>query len=303
MGTNDGAATRYKAVVDIGTNSVLLLVARRLGDGSLDVERDEARITRLGQGAARSGRLDPEAVRRTVQVLAQYRETADDLGAELVAVATAGLRMVEHRDDFMKQARAALGVDVRLVSGEEEAELSYLSVAAESPPDMPLRVIDIGGGSTELVVGRGRSIEQRHSHPIGSVRLTERWVHTDPPDAAALAGIESDVLAALAAQPMPPRPELHGLAGTVTTAAALLLGLDAYDRLRVDGTRFSQQQVMQLRDALAAVPLGKRCKPPVLPSGRADVIVAGLTILALALQHCGAQTLVVRDRGLRYALV
>ena len=291
-----------RAVIDIGSNSVLLLVGRRVADGGVDVVCDEARITRLSQGAAATGKLDPDAIARTVAVLAEYRGIAERHGAEVEAVATEGLRVAEDPDAFLDRAREVLGRDVRMISGDEEARLSYLSVAREQPAG-PLRVVDIGGASTELVVGRGETIESMRSHRIGSVRLTEKLVEDDPPTADSIAAIDQAAREALAAQPVTPHPELHGLAGTVTTAAALLLGLETYDRDRVDGLRSSVAEVEALRDRLAEVPLAQRIREPVLPAGRADVIVSGLTILLAVLHHCGAQTLVTRDRGLRYALV
>lgn len=291
-----------KGVIDIGTNSVLLLMAERRADGSLHVLQDESRVTRLGQGVTASGALHPEAMERTLAVLAEYRLLAEAAGATLDPVATEGLRMASNRDVFLERARDVLGVDVSLISGDREAELSYLSVAREEQPG-PLRVLDIGGGSTELVVGHGETIVSRCSHRIGSVRLTETWIDTDPPTPAALRAMEAVAREAFAQQPVDPSPVLHGLAGTVTTVAALLLGLTRYARDRVDGTRWAIQDVQRLRDTLASETLAQRMQRPCLPAGRADVIVAGATILWVALQHCGATTLVVRDRGLRYALV
>jgi len=290
-----------RGVIDIGSNSVLLLVGERDEQGRVVIERDEARITRLAKGASATGRLDPDAIERTVDALREYRVIADSVGASLTAVATEGLRVAGDPERFLEPAREALGCDVRMISGDEEARLSYLSVAREHGPG-PLRVVDIGGASTELVAGDGEAIESSRSHAVGSVRFTERFVAGDPPTAAELAAVDEAACAALVGQPLTPHPELHGLAGTVTTAAALMLELDAYSRERIDGTRWSVEQVVALRDRLASVPLAERVGP-VLPNGRADVIVAGLTILVATLRHCGAQTLVVRDRGLRYALI
>jgi len=136
------------------------------------------------------------------------------------------------------------------------------------------------------------------------VRLTERVITADPPTAAMVAAVHDAALTAFrAGPPVAPHPVLHGLAGTVTTVAALLLGLQVYDRARVDGARFTRGQVLALRDALAAEALEQRSARPCLERGRADVIVAGVTILLAALEFCGAEALVVRDRGLRYALV
>lgn len=286
----------------MGTNSVLLLVGRRRADGSVEVIEDRATVTRLGEGVAASGSLLPRAVARTVDVLGEYRAAAERHGADVVAVATAGLRMAGNPGAFLEPAAERLGVGVRMVDGDEEAELSYRSVAQETGGGH-LRVLDIGGGSTELVIGEGMRVIERRSHPLGSVRFTERYVDRDPPGPEAVAAMEAAAREVLASQPVAPHDVLHGLAGTVTTAAALVLGLDAYDRERVDGIEVSRDRIIELRDLLARETLATRTARPVLEPGRADVVVAGTTILGAALDHCGAHTLVVRDRGLRYALI
>lgn len=296
--------TGWRAVIDIGTNSVLLLIARRAVDGRVEVALDQSTITRLGKGAGQTGVLAPDAIARTLSALQRYRQTAAAHGASLLAVTTEGVRMASNRDDFLEPAAAVLGAPVRLLGGDEEAELSYRSVAQETDGAGPLRVIDIGGGSTEIAVGEGMTLRSSVSHRIGAVRLTERFVSCDPPTPAMVAAIEAEALATFArGQPLPSHPVLHGVAGTVTTAAALLLALERYDRERVDGTAFTAAQVRGLRDELARETSAERCRRPALDPGRADVVVAGLTILVAALQHCGADTLAVRDRGLRYALV
>lgn len=294
-----------RAVIDIGSNSVLLLLARRGPDGAIEVLRDQSTITRLGQGAGASGVLLPEAIARTLACLADYRAQAEAAGVDrIVPVTTEGVRMARNQADFLGPAGEVLGVPVRLLSGAEEAELSYLSVARETPGGGPLRVIDIGGASTELVLGEGLEVRAAVSHPVGSVRLTERLVSSDPPSAAMVAEVYATALAVFrGSMPVAPHPVLHGLAGTVTTTAALLLRLPVYDRERVDGSRFGFAEIAALRDELASETLAQRCERPGLEKGRADVIVAGITILLAALEHCGADTLVVRDRGLRYALV
>lgn len=290
-----------KAIIDIGSNSVLLLVGERNAAGQVQVVRDEARTTRLSEGVAAAGVLSDVAIERTVQVLAEYRVLAGDV--PLTAVATEGLRLATNQDAFVERAQRVLGSPVQLISGDEEARLSYLSVAREQPDVGELRVLDIGGASTELAVGNGDVPHSLMSHKIGSVRLTERFVVSDPPLASELQAVADAAMQAFTAQPVAPHPVLHGLAGTVTTAAALLLGLARYDRERIDGSKFTAAQILDLRNELTHETLEKRSMRPCLPSGRADVIVAGLTILVEAMTHCGAEELVVRDRGLRYALV
>lgn len=303
--TQETTAVPWRAVIDIGTNSVLLLIARRRLNGpGLEVALDESTITRLGKGVAQSGVLAPESIARTLEVLRRYRETAARFHATPLAVTTEGVRLANNREEFLAPAAEVLGSPVRLLSGDEEAELSYRSVAQETAEGGPLRVLDIGGGSTEIAVGEGMRLISSVSHPIGAVRLTERFVTSDPPTAEAVAAIEAEALATFQrGQPLPPHPVLHGLAGTVTTAAALLLGLSQYDRERVDGSAFQIRQIRALRDDMARETSAERCRRPALDPGRADVVVAGLSILLAALRHCGADTLVVRDRGLRYALL
>lgn len=297
---------RMRAIIDIGSNSILLLIAERDADGRLTIVRDEATVARLSQGAAERGSLAPEAIERALAVLERYRETARAHGIapeQIVAVATEGLRMVGNPEAFLVPAAALLGHEVRLISGDEEARLSYLSVAVETPEPGELRVIDIGGASTEIAVGQGTSLLHSQSHRVGSVRLSERFLATHPPTRAMIDAMEASVREAFASQPLAPLPALHGLAGTVTTCAAILLGLREYSRERVDGSRFAATQIRALRDELATWSLERLQAEPMLGKGRADLVVSGATILWVALQHCGASELVVRDRGLRYALV
>lgn len=293
-----------RAVIDIGSNSVLLLVGSRRADGSLEILRDEATVTRVSEGAAARGTLSPVAIERTVAVLRRYRELAERDGVtQIEAVATEGLRMAQNTHEFLEPATAALGSEVRLISGDEEARLSYRSVALEHPDVDPLRVIDIGGASTELVIGRGLEVEQAVSHRIGSVRLSEQLGDGHPPSPGALATMHETARRIFATQPLAPHPFLYGLAGTVTTAAAVVLALERYDRNRVDGTTLSRATVTALRSRLATLTLDQLRAIPLIGPGRADVVVAGVTILLAALEHCGANTLIVRDRGLRYAML
>jgi exopolyphosphatase/guanosine-5'-triphosphate,3'-diphosphate pyrophosphatase len=281
-----------RAVIDIGSNSVLLLVGQRRADGSLEIVRDMSTVARVSEGAAASRRLLPVAIERTLAVLRRYRELASADGVdEIEAVATEGLRMADNAGEFLGPAEAVLGSPVRLLSGDEEARLSYRSVALEHPDVDPLRVLDIGGASTELVAGHGLEVEQAVSHRLGSVRITEQLGDGHPPSAAALARMHAHAKEVLASQPLTPHHTLYGLAGTVTTVTAVLLGLERYDREAVDRTVLGGMSLAQLQ-AMALV-----------GPGRADVIVGGLTILLAALEHCGADTLKVRDRGLRYALL
>jgi exopolyphosphatase/guanosine-5'-triphosphate,3'-diphosphate pyrophosphatase len=293
-----------RAVIDIGSNSVLLLVGQRLSNGSLSIVRDESTVARVAEGAAASGRLRPDAIERTLAVLRRYREIAIADGVDRIeAVATEGLRMAANADEFLIPAAEVLGSRVRLLSGDEEARLSYRSVALEHPEVDPLRVLDIGGASTELVVGRGLEVEQAVSHRLGSVRITEQLGDGHPPSADALARMHAHAREVFSSQPLRPHSTLYGLAGTVTTATAVLLGLERYDRDAVDRTLVGIASLRTLLDRVSGMSLAQLQAIPLIGPGRADVIVGGVTILIAALEHCGADLLVVRDRGLRYALL
>lgn len=292
-----------RAVIDIGSNSLLLLIGRRGADGAVEIVEDRATVTRLSRGVDVRKTLSPEAIATSLEVLRTYRARINEHGATLAAVvATEGVRMAHDAREFLDRVEAVMGVPVRVLSGEEEAELSFISVSAESP-SQPLHVIDVGGASTELAYGEGSQIHHRYSLQIGSVRLTERYVAGDPPTREELEQLRMTVAEELKAVKLPECDVLVGLAGTVTTAAALLLGLETYDREKVDGTVFSRDQVIALAEQLAAETNEARQRRPCLPSGRADVIVAGLCVLIEAMKAIGARRLLCRDRGHRFALL
>ncbi len=303
---SDAAAGAPGAVVDVGTNTVLMLAGRRRAGGTVEVWCDRAILTRLGEGLGRGSRmLRPEAVARTLAALDDHLAEARRLGIprdRVRVVATAGVRKAANPEAFLEPAAARLGRPVELLSGEEEARLSHRSVAVDAPPG-PVRVLDIGGGSTELTTGEGDRVDDMVSFPFGSVHLWEELAPPDPPGEAGFDALVEAARGRLAARPVAPLPVLYAVAGTATTTAALLLGLSAYDRGRVDGSRFAPAEVADLGWALADEPLAVRQRRPCLPPGRADVIVAGIAILVAALERCGATTLVVRDRGHRYALL
>lgn len=292
-----------RAVIDIGSNSLLLLIGEVGACGAVTVLEDRAIVTRMSRGASETGQLDPRAVARTLATLESYRARVDEVGAQLVvAAATEGVRMASDAADFLARAEAVLGVPVRVLSGDEEAALSYRSVAREAP-EGPLCVMDVGGASTEVALGRGLEIERVQSLRVGSVRLTEAHLRGDPPTSGELDALTEAVDAAVATLTPVTVPRIHGLAGTVTTLAAVALELERYDREAVDNTRLSRTSIVALRDALALETVAARARRACLPVGRADVIVAGLTIVDGVMRRFGAEELVCRDRGHRYALL
>ena len=268
------------AGIDIGTNTTRLLVADVV-DGRIAGElHRESRITRLGEGVDARGRLLPAPIARVRNVLADYRRSLESLGAERVlAIATSAMRDAENGEAFLGEVEWSYGFATRLLSGDEEALLTRRGVASGRQLRAGTLVIDLGGGSTELVLdGWHESLE------LGSVRHTERFLASDPPTAEELARCAADARALLAERVSGTIREQTtaavAVAGTVTTLAALDLGLERYDRDRVDGHRLSAAAVRVQLERLAALPLAERRLLPAMEPERAPVIVAGTVILA-----------------------
>jgi exopolyphosphatase/guanosine-5'-triphosphate,3'-diphosphate pyrophosphatase len=294
------------ASIDIGTNSVLLLVAERDEKGRFVAVEERAEITRLGRGVDKTRTLAPEAIDETLGVVERFVHVARGLGAAEVAIsATSAARDASNGAAFLDAARARTGVSVQIISGEEEARLSFASAMADFGGGQPLVVIDIGGGSTEFIYGDvGGAITFRHSFDVGSVRLTERHVTTDPPTRAELDAIIDALRTTLAPLPRPPAgARLIGIAGTVTTLFAVAKELDPYDAARVQGATLSRDEVRSAVARLAALPVHLRRSVPGLQPKRADVVVAGGLVLQVALEVLGVEQLTVSDRGLRWGLL
>jgi exopolyphosphatase/guanosine-5'-triphosphate,3'-diphosphate pyrophosphatase len=293
------------AAIDCGTNTILLLVAEVGPDGVERVE-DHAEIVRLGEGLDASGQLKPEAMQRALSALDRYVDRIRANGcAHVLGVGTEAIRRASNGHLFVNQATARLGTvggRFDVIDGEREARLSWRAVRAAFPElHGPRTVLDIGGGSTELLVGE-RSVEEVVSLPIGSVRLTERILKHDPPTEEERAQLEQTVDAALAAAPAP-RGEVVGIAGTVTTLAAMALALDSYDPDRVHGSKLEREALKATTRALGATPVADRKRTPGLDPKRADVIYAGAVILERVLERAGASHCLVSDRGIRWGLV
>jgi exopolyphosphatase/guanosine-5'-triphosphate,3'-diphosphate pyrophosphatase len=278
---NDAGAL---AAVDCGTNSTRLLVVGAAGD----VRAREMRITRLGEGVDATRRLRPEAVERTLAVLRDYRAIMD---AERVGrarlVATSAVRDATNGEAFLVPAAEIIGAPAELLSGEEEGQLSYAGATSDLPAtDAVVVVLDIGGGSTEIVTKPADTIEGV-SLDIGCVRLTERYLRGDPPGAgevsAAVGAIAAELDRAIQVIPaladLGPASHLVGLAGTVSTLASLELGLTEYDRERIHHAVLSLQAVGRWCDILGAEPVAERARRPGLAAGRQDVIFAGALVL------------------------
>lgn len=291
------------AAIDIGTNSVLLLVAESTG-GALRPVVERATITRLGEGVDRSGELSSAARARTKECLARYAEEARAHGVTaLAAVGTSAMRDARGGPEFAAEIGALLGVAPRIVSGDEEARLTFRGALSGLDVDGPCLVFDVGGGSTEIVAGSGRTPGARVSLDVGSVRLTERHVAHDPPLPAELEAARATVRGALAAAPRPaPGATIVGVAGTVTTLAAIALEMAPYDGARVHGARLRASDVSGVAARLASLPLERRREVRGLDAKRADVIPCGAIIVDETLSWLGATELVVSDRGVRWGL-
>ena len=278
------------AAVDVGTNSVRLLVAESNGTAMTNVERLMT-ITRLGFGVDATGHLDDAALERTLSCIGGYAERWRELGAERVRIsATSAVRDAADRDRFFDGVRARAGVDAEVLSGEQEATTAFLGATSGIEGTPPYLVLDIGGGSTEFILG-STAPEAMTSRQLGCVRLTERAVHSDPPTpqelAEALAVIDAELDAVEQLMKARSARTLVGVAGTVTTVAALHLGLDEYLADRIHGTVVPAREVIAISDQLAAMTTAQRRALGPMAPGREDVIVAGALILRRVVERFG----------------
>ncbi|MER5966976.1 Ppx/GppA phosphatase family protein [Streptomyces sp. NPDC002057] len=291
------------AGIDCGTNSIRLLVADVHPETGELVELDRRMtIVRLGQGVDRTGRLAPEALERTFAACREYAGVIEELGAErLRFVATSASRDAENRDDFVNGVVEILGVEPEVITGDQEAAFSFTGATGELHGPETYLVVDIGGGSTEFVTGN-QHVEAARSVDIGCVRLTERHVRNDPPTAEEADAIRADVRAALdlAAETVPidTAGTLVGLAGSVTTVAAIALGLPEYDSEKIHHARISAAQVAEVTDRLLASTHAERAAIPVIHPGRVDVIIAGAIVLREIVERVGAHEVVVSEHDI-----
>ncbi|GAC1611029.1 MAG: Ppx/GppA phosphatase family protein [Mycobacteriales bacterium] len=271
------------AAVDCGTNSIRLLVTDLLAEDQVDVHR-EMRVVRLGEGVDRTGSLAPQAIERTRIALSDYAATCRALGVQRTRmVATSASRDADNLEEFRSMVSAVLGVEPEVISGDQEAALSFAGATRSlSPAEGPFLVMDIGGGSTELVLGADRVTAAR-SVDVGCVRLTERHLHTDPPTdsevAAATADIDAAIEQARSVVPTEQARTAVGLAGSVTTVAALSLRLSSYDRASIHLSRLTRADVENVTGDLLHKSRAERAALPVMHPGRVDVIGAGALIL------------------------
>ncbi len=288
------------ATIDIGTNTVLLLIVEVTEDGSLVPIVDRAEITRLGQGVDRTHALAPEAIERTLLCLSDYAGEIARSGAARVGVVgtsamrDAATRASDGKSEFIERAASMLGVAPRVVSGAEEASLAFAGGLLGLGLEGDVVAFDVGGGSTELIRG---------SLDVGSVRLYERHLYSDPPTAEEMAEVRKAVLDQLQNVASPPSGHpLVGMAGTVTTLAAVARGIEPYDPNRVHGMRLGASEIAETARRLTALRVAERKTVRGLEPKRADVITVGAAIVEAVIGWAHAPEIIVSDRGVRWGL-
>jgi exopolyphosphatase/guanosine-5'-triphosphate,3'-diphosphate pyrophosphatase len=294
--------------IDIGTNTILMLIADVNSNGAIRVIRDEHVIARLGKGVDEHRTILPETFDRVLNFLSAYKRIHEEEQSErIIACGTSALRDAANGRAFIEFIRTQLGFEISVLTGDQEANMTYLGGVSEfidASPAQSFAVLDIGGGSTELVFGQGTRVTANVSLDIGSVRLTERFLKTSPPLREGLEEAREYVRDHIHALARPPKgSRCIGVAGTLTTLAAIDLRLGTYDRMKVSGHVLSLRVVETIFDRLRGKGLEElKAIPQILPQ-RADIILAGILILLEVMKQIGAANITVSDRGLRYGII
>lgn len=302
------------AAIDCGTNAIRLLVADVRPDGTLDERVRLMRIVRLGEGVDRTGEFAPPALERTFTALDEYADVMREHGVTRARfVATSASRDVSNRDAFVRGVQTRIGIEPEVITGTEEAALSFTGAVRGLPTGkvaLPALVVDIGGGSTEFVLGSSGP-EDSVSVDIGCVRMTERHLHGDPPTAAQIVSARTDIDAAVAlaalSVPFERAASFVGLAGTVTTVAAMAMDLPAYDPTVLHGSVISVDDVSRVTAILLGMTRAERAALPYMHPGRVDIIGGGAMVLESAMRAAGAAEVTVSETdildGIVYRLV
>lgn len=294
--------------LDIGTNTILLLVAEVDSKGGLNVLRDEHAFARLGRNVDRDRTIAAESFETSLAILARFKEVSENMHVErIVACGTSALRDAANRTEYLEYIRKQLGLDIRILSGDEEAALTYAgSVAQFVIPDrvQEFAVLDIGGGSTELTRGVNTQLETRQSLDVGCVRLTERILLTSPPSHDALQHAQREIREYVKQFALlGPTARVVGVAGTLTTLAALHLKLATFDASRVGGHVLNRAAIQNIFDELKVKSLVNLESYPQILKGRADIILAGVLILLETMNQLQTSSITVSERGLRFGVL
>ncbi|HEX5822495.1 MAG TPA: Ppx/GppA phosphatase family protein [Solirubrobacterales bacterium] len=298
-GSDDMDVALRVAVVDIGTNSTRLLIADVEGTGVYEVER-RTTVTNMGRGVDHTATICSDAVEDVCTAIAGYKARYEEMGAERVmAIATSAVRDSVNGQAFIAELRERFDLDARMLTGEEEAHLTYLGATAHRPTAGPTLVFDVGGGSTELIVGTGREVGFHASLQAGTIRHSERHLSSDPPGPHELEDLAADIRnlidRAVAAQRDRAPTRAIAVAGTPTSLAAIDQGLEPYDPGRVHGYHLGLQRTQRMLSRLSSLPLAERLRIPGLHPGRAPTIVAGTVILVQVMRAFGLQEVEVSE--------
>lgn len=299
--------TQRKAIVDIGTNSIKFCLAEGTGAGGYKVVKDVNDIARLGEGLKDTGRIGAEALERNARSVANFVGEAKAAGAdEIVAVGTMALRVAENAADFIARVKELCGVELRVLTGEEEAQLSYVAVMSgiEGAAEADLMTMDTGGGSTEFVFGKAGRLVRKFSLNVGAVRFTEQYLAEMPVAANKLAEAQAAIAKELTDGGVAgPVAFLVGMGGTVTSMASVKHQMAQYDPDVIQGSTLSLDDVNAQIADYAAKTLEQRREIVGLQPKRADVILAGACIVKAVLELTGAREMTVSDRSLRHGLL
>ena len=298
------------AVVDVGTNTILLLIAELKGGGGFEVLEDRAEITRLGAGVGHSRRIRPDALERSLKVLHRYLDRCRELSVhEIAVVGTSALRDALNAGDFQSRLKRELGLDLRVLSGGEEASYSYLAVQRGSGVrEGEVLVVDVGGGSTEFIWGKDGRLHRSVSLDLGSVRLTERFLLSDPAREEECSRLTADIDEKLRSRLAAWSTErgfhkMVGIAGTFTTLAAVARGLTRYSHSDVHGSRLGRVEVQRQVRLFESKTVAERKAIPGLEPQRADVILAGALLIDRIMAFFRLDEVMVSDQGIRYGLL
>jgi len=292
------------AAIDIGTNTALLLVAEVTKQNEIIPIAQEEKIVRLGQGVDRNKYLNSEAIGRTLRAIREQVKIAEDLGAEKILISgTSAVRDAANRETLLSEIKNNFGITMQVLSGDEEAELTYFGALSNKNLQGDILLVDIGGGSTEFIFGTQQKIKHAFSLNIGSVRLTERFIQNDPITDTEYKSIRRAVKEQLSSLKSFDAGQLMGIAGTITTLAAMHLQMDTYDSARIDNSLLTISQAEKIVSDLKKKTLSQRRKFLGLKPERADVILAGALILLEVMQHFKFNETLVSDRGVRFGLI
>jgi exopolyphosphatase / guanosine-5'-triphosphate,3'-diphosphate pyrophosphatase len=290
------------AVIDIGTNSARLLVAD-VAEGRVREVARRSQVTRLGRGVDLSGQLSAEAIEAACEAIADYVAIYQEEGLDRVeAIATSAVRDASNGSAFVAELRERFALSARVLDGEEEARLTYLGATSEQRPTLPTLVVDIGGGSTELIVGTGSKISFHTSLQAGVVRHTERHISSDPPTAVELESLAGDIRG-LIEKAIPGHGEAQAgiaVAGTPTSLAAIEMELEPYDPARVHGHVLTLPSIQRMLSRLASAPLADRVGIPGMHADRAPTVVAGVVILIETMRAFGLDQIQVSEHDILY---